>query len=41
VEGKAERSERSDGFRVKDTETDENPHVEITGSYNDSNKIFE
>lgn len=41
MEGKAERSESSDGFRVKDTETDENPHIEITCSYNDSNKIFE
>ena len=41
MEGKAERSESSDGFRGKDTKTDENPHIEITGSYNDSNKIFE
>ena len=41
MEGKAEGSESSDGFRGKDTKTDENPHVEIMDSYNDSNKIFE
>ena len=40
MEGKAEGSESSDGFRGKDTKTDENPHVEIMGSYNDSIKYL-